>query len=126
MIEQTGITETSTTLLALETATAAVNTELSAVADTFDPMPGEAVFVPDTNAIVWNPNLESWSFKDVKKFSIILTSTVLSELDDLKMKHRSDSVRETAESAIRRFKEYARRGNIHGGRAQRTRTARTG
>jgi hypothetical protein len=82
----------------------------------YDPAPGEHVYVPDANAIIWNPDLEDWTFDDSRRFSVVLTSTLLGELDSLKMPSRGDSVREKAEGAIRRIKEYGRRGDIHAGR----------
>src|SRR5439155_14433359 len=55
------------------------------------------------------------AFDDAPRFSLVLTSTLLGELDELKMPHRGATVRKKAESAIRRIKEYRRRGNIHQG-----------
>lgn len=69
-------------------------------------------YVPDTNALLHNPKLESWTFPDSPKFIIVLTPTVLSELDTLKINYRVEGVRETAEKIIRQIKEYRRRGRL--------------
>jgi len=75
----------------------------------------EALAIADTNALIHNPNIEHWHFEDVEKFTIVLTPTVLSELDRHKMNHRNQEVREKASSVIRRIKEYRRRGSLHNG-----------
>ena len=100
---------------ALEEAIGGIRTQVEQVNSLYDPTPGEPVFVPDTNAVVHNPDLEEWTFDDAPRFSIVLTSTLLGELDGLKMQHRVESVREKAEGAIRRIKEYRRRGDIRSG-----------
>jgi len=115
IIDQSEMTFTSTTERVLDEALKALSDQLEEVKALYDPTPGEPVFVPDANAIVWNPDLERWTFDDAARFSIVLTSTLLGELDDLKMPHRGESVREKAEGAIRRIKEYGRRGDIHAG-----------
>ena len=60
--------------------------------------------IPDTNALLFNPDLQEWSFELVRQFTIVLLPTVLSELDKLKMDHRSESVRQKAEKLIRQIK----------------------
>jgi PIN domain len=115
MIEQSDVTWTSSTEEALDEALTALSIQVAAVKALYDPTPGQPVFVPDANAVVWNPDLEQWTFEGAARFSIVLTSTLLGELDDLKMPYRGESVRETAEGVIRRIKEYGRRGDIHAG-----------
>jgi PIN domain len=115
IIDQSDMTYTKTTEAALDEALKALDEQVEEVKALYDPTPGEPVFVPDANAVIWNPDLEEWTFDDAPRFSIVLTSTLLGELDDLKMPHRGESVREKAESAIRRIKEYGRRGDIHAG-----------
>jgi len=76
---------------------------------------GEALAIADTNALIHNPDIEHWHFEDVKTFTVVLTPTVLSELDKHKMNHRNQQVREKASSVIRRIKEYRRRGSLQDG-----------
>lgn len=76
---------------------------------------GEALVIADTNALIHNPDIESWHFEEVERFTIVLTPTVLSELDKHKINHRNPQVREKASSVIRRIKEYRRRGSLHDG-----------
>jgi len=70
------------------------------------------VIVPDTNALLFNPDIQNWSFDLIEKFSIVLMPTVLSELDKLKVDSRSESVRQKSEKLIRQIKEYKRRGKL--------------
>jgi hypothetical protein len=100
---------------ALESAVAGVREQLAVINAMFDPAPGDPVLVPDANAIISNPDLEAWEFPDIPRFSIVLTSTLLGELDGLKMQHRNEDVRRKAEGVIRRIREYSRRGDIHAG-----------
>jgi rRNA maturation endonuclease Nob1 len=73
------------------------------------------ITIPDTNALLHNPDIEHWQFEEIDKFTIILTPTILSELDKHKVNHRSENVRKTAGSVIRKIKEYRRRGSLHEG-----------
>lgn len=76
-----------------------------------DPSAGTSIFVPDTNALLTNPNLEGWRFPNVAKFELLILPTVLKELDDLKTYHKNDDVKKKAKGIISRFKEYRRRGS---------------
>jgi hypothetical protein len=93
IIDQSEPTSTSTTEAALDEALQALDELLVEVKQLYDPTPGEPAFVPDANAIIWNPDLEEWTFDEAPRFSIVLTSTLLGELDDLKMPYRGESVR---------------------------------
>ncbi len=81
----------------------------------YDSADGEVTYVPDTNALLYNPDLESWIFPETVKFTVILLPTVLSELDALKVNHRNEDVRKKAEKLIRKIKEYRRRGKLTSG-----------
>lgn len=76
---------------------------------------GAFVTVPDTNALIANPDFVTWQFDRSTNFQIVFTPTVLAELDELKISHRVPEVRTKAESVIRRIKELARRGDLHDG-----------
>jgi hypothetical protein len=115
LIEQSEGSYYSTTQSAFEDADSAIETRVAEIRDLYDPSGGIPVFVPDANAIVWNEALDTWTFADADHFVLVLTSTLLGELDDLKIQHRNERVRESAESAIRRIKEFMRRGDIRAG-----------
>lgn len=72
------------------------------------------LFVPDTNALLFNPDLETWDFDGVKSFTIVLTPTILSELDKKKT-DSNEKVKVKAEKIIRKIKEYRRRGTLSDG-----------
>lgn len=79
---------------------------------------GDAVprLVPDTNALLRNPDLGSyaravWS----PAFIIHLLPTVLSELDDLKDRGRSPELRAQAQGVVRRLKGLRDKGNLAAG-----------
>lgn len=76
---------------------------------------GKVVLVPDTNALLHNVDLDVWTFSDPPTFELVLTPTVLVELDGLKMNHRNQDVREKAEGLIRRIKGYRSRGSLADG-----------
>jgi len=114
IIEQ-NVTWCKNTQEALHEAVQALQTELELLNRLYDPSDGEAILVPDTNALLYNPDLESWAFPDSAKFTIVLLPTVLSELDSLKMNHRNEDVREKAKKLIRKIKDYRRRGSLASG-----------
>lgn len=71
-----------------------------------------ALVIPDTNALLGNPDIEHWEFDGVAHFTIILTPTILSELDTHKINHKNEVVRSKATTLIRKIKEYRRRGSL--------------
>jgi hypothetical protein len=71
---------------------------------------------PDTNALIFNPDLEKWKLDGTPQFTMVLIPAVLSELDSLKVNHRVETVREKAEKVISRIKDYRRRAAAAGGR----------
>jgi rRNA-processing protein FCF1 len=97
---------------AFDTARKALNTQVSLLKRLYSISENKYVVIPDTNALLFNPELQEWSFELVRQFTIVLLPTVLSELDKLKMDHRSESVRQKAEKLIRQIKEYRRRGRL--------------
>jgi len=101
-----------TVVKAFDTARKALNTQVSLLKRLYSISPNKYVVIPDTNALLFNPELQEWSFELVRQFTIVLLPTVLSELDKLKMDHRSQSVRQKAEKLIRQIKEYPRRGRL--------------
>lgn len=71
------------------------------------------MFIPDTNALIYNHILKDWYFDKISTFYILLLPTVLSELDKLKINHRNENVREKSKSLINQLKEYRRRGDLN-------------
>ena len=88
-----------------------INTLDKCYADSSDP----ALAVVDTNALLTNSNIEGWRFDGIKQFTIVLAPTILRELDKKKMNRNNESVREKADSIVRRIKEYRRRGHLPDG-----------
>lgn len=78
----------------------------------YDYSNGKYTIVPDTNILLSNPNLVEWNFEKFEEFCLVLTPTVLSELDHLKINHRVESVREKSQKIIRQIKEFRRRGKL--------------
>lgn len=102
----------SSTREALDKAVEALQNELKLLHRLYDPSEGEVILVPDTNALLYNPKIETWAFESVPKHTILLAPTILSELDVLKINHRNEAVRKKAETLIRQVKEYRRRGRL--------------
>jgi hypothetical protein len=65
------------------------------------------VLVPDTNALIFNPAVESWNVGN-DRIVITVLPQVIAELDGKKM---DPLIGEKAKSLIRRFKEFDRRGD---------------
>jgi hypothetical protein len=70
------------------------------------------LLIPDTNALYLNTEIEDWTFNDFEKFTIILTPSVLRDLDKHKIEHKNDSIRTKASKLISKIKEYRRRGKL--------------
>lgn len=100
---------------ALNKAVEAIQNQLGLLDTLSDESKGLPVYVPDTNALLYNPALEKWEFPEAPRFVITLLPTILSELDSLKVNHRNDAVKQKAEKLIRQIKEYRRRGNLNQG-----------
>jgi predicted ribonuclease YlaK len=62
--------------------------------------------------MIFNPTLENWTFDELPKFRMALTPTLLSELDELKLRPH---LREKAERAIRHNRGYRNRGRLRDG-----------
>ena len=116
VIQQGGATYTPEARLDFEKAYTSLAQQVELVNRLYGAPDDTVVFVPDTNALLYNPDLEDWRFDDAPQFTIVLTPPVLSELDLLKVNHRVESVRDKSEKIIRMVKEYRRRGKSSGRR----------
>lgn len=94
---------------------AALDELLALISDLHDDSEGDVLLVPDTNALLSSPALESWTYGDLGAFQLVLVPTVLAELDELKVSHRNSDVRDKANALIRQVKEYRRRGKLTAG-----------
>ncbi len=103
---QTSIKEEATKLL-----NDAIDTIISLVKNLGDFSSQVPIYIPDTNALLSNPDMEKWRFRSVAKFDIGLIPTVLAELDALKIR-RGDAVKDKAEGIITRIKGYRTRGKL--------------
>jgi hypothetical protein len=92
-----------------------VDKVLKTLDDFFGSTINGSIAIPDTNALLMHPDIETWKFVDVGQFVVVLTPAVLSELDAHKISHKNEDVRKKAEKIIRKIKEYRRRGTLaHG------------
>jgi hypothetical protein len=96
VIEQTHCVWHATTQDACSAAAEAIRSMLEAIECLHDSAEGSVVLVPDTNALIFSPALHTWGFAEIPAFEMLLTPTVLSELDALKTDHRNPAVREKA------------------------------
>ncbi len=119
-IQQVGSPSCSTPRDVLREANRAVDRQLALITNLYDGSSTETIVVPDTNALLFNPQLEDWTFEEMARFTIILLPTVLEELDGLKVNHRNEQVRKKAEGLIRRIKGYRGRGRLNDGVPLRT------
>ncbi|MEP7292740.1 MAG: PIN domain-containing protein [Chloroflexota bacterium] len=111
IIEQRSGSHT-TTKQAFEEATAQISSQTELLKGLYALSSGRAIYIPDTNALLYNIKLETWAFVNSPTFTIVLLPTILGELDSLKINYRNENVREKAETLIRQIKEYRRRGNL--------------
>jgi hypothetical protein len=86
--------------------------------DLLDPFmaDGSLVVVPDTNVILRNQELPSWSEAVGRdEFVVLLVPGVLSELDEHKTNHRVPEVREKARTFSNRIKGWRNQGSLSDG-----------
>lgn len=115
-VEQNGFSHKADIEVVLADAAQALSQQARLIGRLYHPgAEGEAVFVPDTNALLYNPQLESWRFAEAPTFMLVLTPTIVSELDELKVNHRVEDVRKKAETLIRVIKGYRARGSLADG-----------
>ncbi len=111
-IEQNGKTWWKTNNEAVEEFRKSINELIATLREYCATSAFTVLVIPDTNALLGSPDVEHWQFEDVDHFFIILTPTVLSELDNHKINHRNQDVRDRASKLIRKIKEYRRRGSL--------------
>jgi hypothetical protein len=115
IIEQNGNTDISTLQEAFDDGKKAYRTLSNLIARLYDTEDEEIILVPDTNALLYNHQLDKWVFDFEKPFTLLFVPAVISELDLHKVNHRAESVREKAISLIRQYKEFRSRGDIFDG-----------
>lgn len=111
-IEQNKSTWKQKTQEALGEALDCLDKQLELLQYIYDSTNGSVIFVPDTNALLTNPDIDKWRFPEASRFQVILLPTVLSELDELKVTHRVEDVRKKAEGIIRRIQNLRGRGRL--------------
>lgn len=72
----------------------------------------KVLLIPDTNALLNNPNIEAWKFFEFPCFSIILTPTVLSVLDYHRINNKNENLKNRSVTLINKIKEYRKRGRL--------------
>ncbi|HEV3383709.1 MAG TPA: PIN domain-containing protein [Gemmata sp.] len=92
-----------------------LDSQLTQITNLYDGLAGDVVVVPDTNALLFNPNLEDWVFDGISRFTVVLLPTLLKELDAIKVNYRNEDVRKKAEGLITRIKGYRSRGQLNEG-----------
>lgn len=77
----------------------------------------DTVIVPDTNALIINHKLESYGqiLGDIEKWTIVITPTVLKELDELKIKNTGNEFKEKVKNTIRYIKGLRAQGDVING-----------
>lgn len=76
----------------------------------------ELIVVPDTNALLNEPDVTAFQTAvGSSAYTVVMLTTVLSELDELKDRGRTEDVRARATAAIRRLKGLRDRGDLRVG-----------
>jgi hypothetical protein len=96
----------------IEKCTKSINRMCSTITNLFPSRHYEPILVVDTNALYTNTELENWNFENFEKFEIVITPSVLKDLDKHKIEHKNEGVRTKALKLIKKIKEYRRRGKL--------------
>lgn len=115
MIRQDKVTWHETAGGALEEIREALLSQVTMVGKLYHGSEEPHIYIPDTNALLLNPQLERWRFSDSARFTLTLLPTVLAELDALKSFRPNDDVGKKADEVIRLIKSYRAQENLVGG-----------
>jgi hypothetical protein len=78
-----------------------------------DAAKGETILIPDTNAVIDYPDLSSYEkIINRPQYEIVITSTVIGELDKLKRLHANKEMRARVVDIIRRLKQWRATGDV--------------
>lgn len=73
----------------------------------------EIIIVPDTNALIQEPDPKSYKLiSGFENLTIVFLPTVLSELDELKIKSSNPEFQKKVKSVIKRLKGYRQQGSL--------------
>jgi hypothetical protein len=73
----------------------------------------EIIIVPDTNALIQEPDPKSYKLiSGFENLTIVFLPTVLSELDELKIKSSNPDFQKKVKSVIKRLKGYRNQGSL--------------
>ena len=72
----------------------------------------QLILVPDTNALIQYADPADYRKLYNRPFTFLILPTVLSELDKLKVGHRSEDFRNKVKSVIKRLKGYRHQGDV--------------
>ena len=76
----------------------------------------QVIIIPDTNALIQEPDPKAYKqLSGSDKLTIIFLPTVLSELDELKIKSSNQDFQKKVKSVITRLKGYRQQGNLMDG-----------
>jgi len=101
----------------LESSIKRFNSELERYAEVikllnFTEVASEKILVPDTNALISHPELSDYALVFPSKINIVIPPTVISELDKLKVNHKSEDIKNKVRSIISHLKGYRNQGDI--------------
>lgn len=109
---QTGMTWSKSIEEVKQKSQKAIKEIIELITSLFPKSTEKPILVVDTNSLYQLPDIESWSFEEFSKFELVITPSVLKDLDKHKIEHRNEDVRKKAIKIIKKLKEYRRRGKL--------------
>lgn len=114
-IDQSGNTWWKTRFEAVEGFRKLINKTTTMLKEYYGRPVTEVLVIPDTSALIHDPNVDNWRFDGCNRFTLILVPTVLRELENHKVYHKKSEVSEKAAKLIRQIDEYGQRGSLETG-----------
>jgi len=109
-IEQNGFLFKMNKEAEFNNAMKAIDLQLHLIATSYEITDEYCLLIPDSNALVANPEIEKWKFEGIDKFKIVLLPILASELDNVTTNN------EQMQNKIKnKILEYAKLGNIFEG-----------
>jgi hypothetical protein len=99
-----------------------ISDHMAAIKDAIAALPdssaGETLLVADTNALLRFPAIDKWKFSDIDRFTIVLPSAVLSEIDSFETSNKSVEIKQISKKLVTQIKGYRDRCRDAGGNIQ--------
>ena len=110
VINQTGNFFTMDREELFQDAIRALDLQLQIVVEAYEVLDSHYLIIPDSGALVANPELEKWNFEGIESFKLMLLPAIVAELDE-----NTTDTNQVKNKIKTKILDYAKQGNIAAG-----------